>query len=200
MCLGKGERMKKHDRLDNWWRPPSDMKVPEKKSARVRAIEYLRHQDIKVFYQTGHVEIANLLANTLGQKFRGSKRDAKNYIRQFLTKKSRSVTKPNKAEILSRKTDFLNSWEWTTLRYQALQKFGRRCMCCGATPETGAVLHVDHIKPRSKFPRLALDINNLQVLCAACNKGKGNWDETDYREPETTLTPEQEQHLRGVLQ
>ncbi len=69
---------------------------------------------------------------------------------------------------------FLASFEWRQLRLKALQKYGRRCLCCGATPATGAVMHVDHVRPRRKFPQLALDINNLQVLCEDCNHGKGN--------------------------
>lgn len=77
--------------------------------------------------------------------------------------------------------NFLNSYAWRKLRYQALQLHGRRCMCCGATPETGAVMNVDHIKPRKTHPELALYINNLQILCGDCNHGKGNWDETDFR-------------------
>lgn len=32
---------------------------------------------------------------------------------------------------------------------------------------------VDHYKPRSKFPELALDINNLRVACRSCNSSKG---------------------------
>lgn len=76
---------------------------------------------------------------------------------------------------------FLASYEWRRLRMVALQKYGRRCQCCGATPETGAVMNVDHIKPRKLFPNLALDIGNLQVLCHECNHGKGNWDMTDFR-------------------
>jgi hypothetical protein len=70
--------------------------------------------------------------------------------------------------------EFLQSYEWRQLRFQALQKYGRRCQCCGASPETGAVMHVDHVKSRRKFPHLALDIENLQVLCEDCNHGKGN--------------------------
>lgn len=70
--------------------------------------------------------------------------------------------------------EFLQSYEWRQLRFLALQKYGRRCQCCGASPESGAVMHVDHVKPRRKFPALALDINNLQVLCEDCNHGKGN--------------------------
>ena len=43
-------------------------------------------------------------------------------------------------------------------------------------------IHVDHIKPRKLFPHLALDVNNLQILCHECNHGKGNWDQTDWRD------------------
>ena len=76
---------------------------------------------------------------------------------------------------------FLTSYEWRKLRMEALIKYGRRCMCCGATPSTGAVMNVDHIKPRKRYPELALEINNLQILCHDCNHGKGNWNETDWR-------------------
>ena len=48
----------------------------------------------------------------------------------------------------------------------------------GAKAGGGVVLHVDHIKPRSKFPELELSLDNTQVLCADCNLGKGAWDDT----------------------
>ena len=77
---------------------------------------------------------------------------------------------------------FLLTYEWRKVRMEALKKYGARCQCCGATPSHGAVMNVDHIKPRKLSPHLALDINNLQVLCHECNHGKGNWDMTDWRE------------------
>jgi 5-methylcytosine-specific restriction endonuclease McrA len=77
--------------------------------------------------------------------------------------------------------DFLSTYQWRRTRMVALKKYGARCQCCGAGPATGAVIHVDHIKPRKLFPHLALDVNNLQVLCHECNHGKGNWDMTDWR-------------------
>ena len=77
--------------------------------------------------------------------------------------------------------EFLETYEWRKLRMEALKKYGPKCMCCGATPATGAVMNVDHIKPRKDWPSLALDINNLQILCHECNHGKGNWDQTDWR-------------------
>lgn len=76
---------------------------------------------------------------------------------------------------------FLQTMEWRRARYDALKRHGRRCQCCGATPATGAVMNVDHILPRKTHPQLALDPENLQVLCADCNAGKGNRDTTDWR-------------------
>ncbi len=90
---------------------------------------------------------------------------------------------------------FLQSYEWRRVRMIALKKYGRVCMCCGATPESGSVIHVDHIKPRRLFPALALDIDNLQILCHECNHGKGNWDQTDWRPPEA----DDEQDVRRLL-
>lgn len=81
--------------------------------------------------------------------------------------------------------DFLRSFEWKSVRMMALKKYGAVCQCCGASPKTGAVINVDHIKPRKIFPQLALDVDNLQVLCGDCNHGKGNWDMTDWRTAET---------------
>jgi 5-methylcytosine-specific restriction endonuclease McrA len=79
-------------------------------------------------------------------------------------------------------TDFLESTEWKELRYLALVKSNGKCSCCGSSPKDGVVLNVDHIKPRKLFPALALDINNLQVLCSDCNHGKGNHDQTNWRD------------------
>lgn len=87
----------------------------------------------------------------------------------------------------STKDAFYQSWDWRTLRMEALKEHGRACQCCGATPGmTDAAgnpvrLCVDHIKPLSKFWHLRLDRSNLQILCDECNMGKGNWDQTDFR-------------------
>lgn len=75
---------------------------------------------------------------------------------------------------------FYSSEAWLRLRYRVLVKNGRKCQACGVDGlETR--FHVDHIKPRSRFPALALEEANLQVLCEACNLGKGAWDMTDWR-------------------
>lgn len=78
--------------------------------------------------------------------------------------------------------DFLKSQEWRRLRVEALHKFGSRCMACGASPTDGVTqINVDHVKPRKTHPELALDINNIQILCGCCNHGKGNRD-FDFRQ------------------
>lgn len=78
-------------------------------------------------------------------------------------------------------SDFYASKEWREIRYKALVLHGASCQCCGASRKDGAKLHVDHIKPRSKFPKLELELSNLQVLCEDCNLGKSNKDQTDWR-------------------
>lgn len=95
-----------------------------------------------------------------------------------LSKKSQAP-KPTGVDVTS--VEFLSTYEWRKTRMIALKKYGARCQCCGASAATGAVIHVDHIKPRKLFPQLALDVDNLQVLCHECNHGKGNWDMTDWR-------------------
>ncbi|MGJ8513127.1 hypothetical protein R84981_002780 [Carnimonas sp. R-84981] len=79
------------------------------------------------------------------------------------------------------KKRFHQSKEWAELRYQALQKYERKCACCGLGPEQGVAIEVDHIKPVKKYPELKLDINNLQILCRMCNRGKSHRDCIDYR-------------------
>lgn len=98
---------------------------------------------------------------------------------------------------------FLQSYEWRRVRMEVLKRDGARCACCGATRADGVVLHVDHIKPRRTYPRLALDVNNLQVLCEVCNHGKGNWDQTDWRKQEPAndeLGEQQQQHIRSIVE
>lgn len=76
---------------------------------------------------------------------------------------------------------FYDSAEWRDLRYRALKKHGAVCQCCKTRATPGNPIQVDHIKPRSRFPELEYDINNLQVLCKDCNLGKRAWDQTDWR-------------------
>lgn len=115
-----------------------------------------------------------------------SKRTA--YVGKRHKKKRNRANKASRAQKkrvvrVSKISPFFASKEWKALRYEAIKKHGARCQCCGAGPADGATINVDHIKPRYKFPELALDIENLQVLCSWCNQGKGHIDTTDWRSP-----------------
>ena len=65
-------------------------------------------------------------------------------------------------------------------RYRVLKAANGKCQLCGISAKN-AVLHVDHITPRSKGG--SNEMENLQCLCEQCNLGKGNRDESDFREP-----------------
>lgn len=83
------------------------------------------------------------------------------------------------AQIRRKGDGFLQSPEWKALRLRVIATYGGACMCCGRVPDRR--INVDHIKPRKTHPGLALDFDNLQVLCSRCNKAKGNKHATDYR-------------------
>ena len=59
------------------------------------------------------------------------------------------------------------------LKVQVLMRDGNRCRICGVECSGGLHnIHFDHIIPWSKGGETTLD--NLQVLCSACNEAKGN--------------------------
>lgn len=100
----------------------------------------------------------------------------------------KSPTTPRRLKskkIKKARQSFYRSEVWQEMRKLVLARYGYRCMrgidCKGP-------MHVDHIKPRSKFPKLELDFNNLQVLCESCNNWKSNIYYTDFRPKESKAT------------
>jgi hypothetical protein len=111
------------------------------------------------------------------------------------------ITKPFKPVLPAQLSseEFYNCPQWKALRYKALVLHGARCQCCGATAADGVKIHVDHIKPRSKYPALQWELTNLQVLCEPCNMGKSNIDSTDWRPAAPTeLDAHAVNHLRII--
>jgi 5-methylcytosine-specific restriction endonuclease McrA len=124
--------------------------------------------------------IAQTILQKLNEYENRLAKNPRSYTPKDNTKKKNVKKKQPLKDINS--TEFLQSFEWRRLRYQAIKLSNGRCQCCGASPKNnGIVLHVDHIKPRRKYPQLALTLSNLQVLCESCNHGKGSWDSTDWR-------------------
>lgn len=81
-------------------------------------------------------------------------------------------------------TDFYTSPAWLKLKAEALQIWGKAPCCSCMQTLARRVKHVDHIKPRSKYPHLALKLSNLQVMCESCNMDKGNRNNLDLRNDE----------------
>ena len=72
---------------------------------------------------------------------------------------------------------FHTSSDWVALRNHFVSKKLKeesilKCTYCKSIIPKGDIT-VDHIKPRSKYPEQALDINNLTIACRSCNSSKG---------------------------
>ncbi len=61
---------------------------------------------------------------------------------------------------------------WKQNKYQTQ---GECCAICKISIQLKGS-HIDHIKPLSRFPHLALDTQNMQITCPECNTSKNNKD------------------------
>ena len=173
----------------------------ESRSVRLLARKY----DIRG--NIGHRNIATLIAQKKGDPIPATKNEAHLYLVEQLhlpqpqaVSRARLVRHEKRPVIPFEQTDdFLRTYEWRRIRMVVLKRDKAICACCNATRESGLRMHVDHIKPRKLFPHLALDVNNLQILCEVCNHGKGNWDMTDWRRAhDSEITEEQMQHIKSI--
>jgi SNF2 family DNA or RNA helicase len=166
--------------LDRWWNPA----VEDQCSDRVYRIGQDKNVNIYIpmsLYPNDSVHSFDLVLHELLTKKRELSRrviiptgfsssDYKNLFQKATGK-----------EVDDFDDNFYDSKAWLDLRFRILKKYDQRCMLCGATDKE-SIMHVDHIKPRSKYPQLELDEDNLQVLCEKCNFGKSNKYEDDFRE------------------
>jgi 5-methylcytosine-specific restriction endonuclease McrA len=123
---------------------------------------------------SGHVGYCSKSCMSGIRRFRGTPKQNKAFRRRTrqLRRQDKKTSPPS----------FYESDAWRNLRFAALRKYGFECMACGRSKRVhGVVIHVDHIKPRSKFPELELTLSNLQVLCEDCNLGKSNLSQDDLR-------------------
>lgn len=75
---------------------------------------------------------------------------------------------PNPDALLKKKYD-------DPVNKEALRKStSGKCMYCESKMEHICYSHVEHIKPKSKFPELEFEWSNLGFCCQICNTKKGN--------------------------
>ena len=79
-------------------------------------------------------------------------------------------------DAIEERQTFYGSPEWRAIRTEVIRERDRVCMSCRRHTVQDDDLTVDHIRPRSIYPELALVKDNLQVLCRACNSSKGATD------------------------
>ena len=166
--------------LERWWNPAVEdqcsdrvYRIGQKKDVNIY-IPMAIHPSIKSFDMVLHERLKK--KRELSQKvIVPTKLDSEDYKEIFET-----TTGETFEDDQDQKDNFYKSRAWHELRYRIFNKYGHRCQKCGAD-QSQSTLHVDHIKPRSKYPQLELDPNNLQVLCEGCNLGKSNKHEDDYR-------------------
>lgn len=68
------------------------------------------------------------------------------------------------------------------IRREVLRASKFTCVLCGKQPRRKGALHLDHVRPRVRYPELEYVISNLQALCASCNRHKQAYDGDDWRE------------------
>lgn len=87
-----------------------------------------------------------------------------------------------KEDWLERKK-FHSSSEWVALREDFKRKKLKKdgfysCFYCKKTLREDVT--VDHIKPRSKYPELQFEVDNLVISCRSCNSSKGTKELEDF--------------------
>jgi hypothetical protein len=159
-------------------------KTRKKKQARLTVLRWLRAQNLSVTWQVGNaglIKLYNGLACTSCKTIRECAAHLNPKAFAIVDRKPKAKAQPKQKPDKIR--SFYKSVEWKRLRYDVLAANDGRCELCGAGKHHGATLSVDHIKPLRLHWDRRLDRSNLQVLCGSCNQGKGNRDDTDWREP-----------------
>lgn len=142
-------------------------------------------------YITFYIIYENYINLSSGNYFRFESQ--LNLLRLFLTQ-TKEINFKQTEKIISKTTTFTSQQllknagkkikVMPAIRWQVFQRDNWKCVACGRNSETGAVLHIDHIIPRSKGGQDHID--NYQTLCETCNIGKSNRDQTDLRKKHNT--------------
>lgn len=91
---------------------------------------------------------------------------------QIFCSKECSRNEQNRKGIIRRKQSLINGsgGAYLKLRFTIFRRDNFTCQYCGRNAQSGTVLHIDHIKPKTKGGKLKID--NLVTSCFECNEGK----------------------------
>jgi len=105
-----------------------------------------------------NMSMACLISKEMNWEMPEHRPDIRRFMLKFYMAKGGDLSKPKTKPPRNKKytsadfypsNNFYTSKEWRSLRYKVLRKYGAACQLCGATPKSGIILHVDHVKPRS---------------------------------------------------
>jgi len=102
-------------------------------------------------------------------------------IPEYIENGTKTELTEDEKDILSKSIDEKNTVK-PGIRWQVFERDDFKCVACGVSAADGAILHVDHIIPRSKGGKDIID--NYQTLCHSCNIGKSNKSQINLREKE----------------
>lgn len=103
----------------------------------------------------------------------------KNFQNNYTAKERIRIIKNSNKK--TKKNCFYLTNRWLVLKAKVRNLYKCGCMKCG---KTNCEIHIDHIFPRSTYPELQYNFNNLQILCKECNEEKSNFNTIDYRTAE----------------
>ncbi len=130
----------------------------------------------KVWLRLGHQpkyndltkSVSKFSSGTYEKRFGGWRAALEAFVKK--ANEGEEFSKPKtQVKVAARRTPRSINWR---LRALVLMRDSARCRLCGANPSSGAILHVDHIRPWSKGGETVLE--NLQILCEPCNIGKSD--------------------------
>jgi len=86
-------------------------------------------------------------------------------------------------------------WRHPEIKEALRSETNAKCAYCEGIVEDVSFPHVEHIKPKGRFPELAHEWMNLTTACEKCNVAKG-----DYYDPELELINPYVDDVGGQLQ
>lgn len=126
------------------------------------------------------VKQGNIFIN--GHNWKGMKHSEKSIIKMSnkkigIPRSKETILKMSKSKMgkqINKKNPNWKDGKWRYVRKQVLIRDNYTCQHCNLKEPD--IMVVDHILPKSIYPELRLDLNNLVTLCPNCHARKTNKD------------------------